>query len=329
MATRRTLLKHAVLGAFMATTHGTQGRATTELGTPDIQTLLQQASAAYHTFTSAANTHAQDLLAAVLRHEPHNIRALILLAASHRQDANGMWSDDAVASELLAYGLARLAVRLARQAPPPQAALPAALEQLGWVLLYREQHAEALQVAREAVAHTETFANGYALWAHVLIYQGQPEAALAKSQEAMDRSMVTPHPFFYDYHRGQAFWVWGALTLAADLETHAAHFACAEAPLRLALEKNPNFRPARSYLAATLYELGRVEEAVDALRVSLDKGEPLAQKVLGGHGARAEAHIRRLTPYAISALRARFQHALLALGDLHGRRGTQTGERQT
>ena len=111
--------------------------------------------------------------------------------------------------------MAQKAVELARRELEPKPSLPFALEQMGWVLLYREKHQEASEAAEEAVRRNPNYADGYALWAHVLIYLGKPEEALDKSQEAINRN--PKYPFFYDYHRGQAYYVWGFLTSAQTL----------------------------------------------------------------------------------------------------------------
>ena len=116
------------------------------------------------------------------------------------------------------------------------------------------------EAAEEAVQRDPNYADGYALWAHVLIYMGKPEEGLHKSQEAIDRN--PKYPFFYDYHRGHAYYVWGFLTAGQDPNASRQHYQEAEKHLREALRKNNNFRPARSYLVAVLCELDRQDEAV-------------------------------------------------------------------
>ncbi len=55
------------------------------------------------------------------------------------------------------------------------------------------------------------------------------------------------------------------------------------------------FRPARSYLVAVLSELGRQDEAVKEMNISLEKGEPLAKNLKSGNQQLAEEQIRTLT----------------------------------
>ena len=222
---------------------------------------------------------------------PDFARAYAILAATHRQDSNGRWSQDPQSSEDLAYRMAQKAVELARKELEPKPSLPYALEQIGWVLLYREKHQEAKQAAEEAVQRNPNYADGYALWAHVLIYSGEPEEALRKSKEAIDRNPI--NPFFYDYHRGQAYYVWGVLTSATDPNASRQRFEEAK-HLRAALTKNDNFRPARSYLVAALSELGRKDEAAKEMNISLEKGEPLVKILKSGDQKLADDHIRTL-----------------------------------
>jgi tetratricopeptide (TPR) repeat protein len=255
----------------------------------------------YRRFTPKDNEHARELIEKAIDLDPEFARAYANLAATHRQDSNGRWSQDPQSSEEMAYRMAQKAVELARRELEPKPSLPYALEQLGWVLLYREKHEEARRAAEEAVQQNHNYADGYALWAHVLIYSGKPEEALRKSQEAIDHN--PKYPFFYDYHRGQAYYVWGVLTSAKDPDASRQRFVEAEKYLREALRKNNNFRPARSYLVAALSELGRQDEAVKEMTISLEKGEPLARNLKSGNRLLVDEHIRTLTPYANQEIR--------------------------
>jgi hypothetical protein len=55
------------------------------------------------------------------------------------------------------------AVSLAR-AEPGTPALPATLEQLGFVRIYQGRHTDAIVAAKEALAHTPTFGNAHSVW---------------------------------------------------------------------------------------------------------------------------------------------------------------------
>jgi TolB-like protein/class 3 adenylate cyclase len=261
----------------------------------------------FRRFTPKDNANARDLFEKAIGLDPKFARAYAILAATHRQDYYGRWTQDPESSEDLAYRMARKAVELARSELDPKPSLPFALEQMGWVLLYRGQHEEARQKAEELVRRNPNYADGYALWAQVLVYSGKPEEALDKSQEAIDHN--PKYPFFYDYHRGQAYYVWGVLTSAQDLEASRQRFVQAETYLREALRKNNNFRPARSYLVAVLSELGEQGEAVKEMNISLEKGEPWVEILKSGDQKLANEQIRTLTPYANPEIRSRLADA--------------------
>jgi hypothetical protein len=103
--------------------------------------------------------------------------------------------------------------------------------------------------------------------------------------------------------------VWGVLTSAQDPNASRQRFEEAETHLREALRKNNNFRPARSYLVAVLSELGRQDEAVKEMNISLEKGEPLAKILKSGNQQLADEHIRTLTPYTNQEIRSRLANA--------------------
>jgi len=258
----------------------------------------------YRRFTSKDNAQAREHLQKATDHDPEFARAHALLAATHRQDFCGRWTEDFKSSGDLAYRTAQKALELARRELEPRPSLPYALEQMGWVLLYQGKHQEAIQAAKEAIECNPNYADGYALWAHVLIYLDRPEEALRKSQEAVARNPI--YPYFYDYHRGHAYYVWGVLT-AAHYPKATLHFEEAEKHLREALRKNDNYRPARSYLVAVLSELGRQDEAVKEMNISLEKGEPLVKNLRSSDPNLAKDHLDALTPYVNLTIRKRLQ----------------------
>ena len=257
----------------------------------------------YRRFTPKDNAHARELFEKAIDLDPKFARAYASLAATHRQDFYGRWTQDPQSSEDLAYRMAHKAVELARSELEPKPSLPYALESMGWSLLYKEKHQEAIKAAQEAIQRNPNYADGYALWALVLIYMGKPEEGLHKSQEAIERNPI--YPVFYDYHRGNAYYTWGVLTSAKDPNASRRRFEEAEKHLRQALKKNNNYRPARSYLVAVLSELGRHDEAVKEMSISLEKGEPLVKNLKSGNVPLADEHIRSLTPYANPEIRER------------------------
>ena len=261
----------------------------------------------FRRFTPKDNAQARDLFEKAIDLDPKFARAYANLAATYLRDSFAGWSQDPQSSGDLAYRMAQKAVELARRELEPKPSLPYALEQMARILVYKEKHEEASQAAEEAVQLNHNYADGYDLWANVLIYLGKPEEALRKSQEAIDRNPI--YPFFYDYHRGQAYYVWGVLTSAQDPNASRQRFEEAETHLREALRKNNNFSPARAYLVAVLSELGRQDQAVKDEVEIWEKGEPWVKMLKGGNPRLAEEHIRRLTPYTNQEIRSRLADA--------------------
>jgi adenylate cyclase len=215
----------------------------------------------YRRFTSTDNAQARALFEKAIALQPDYARAYALLAATHRQDWILGWNQDLRASEQLAYQMAEKAVELANGEPDPKPSLPQALLQRGFVHLYAGKLEMATADAEKAIELSPNYADGYALAAHVLIYRGLPQEALAKMKPTATQD--PNYPYFYDYYRGHAYYVLGFQTPEKDRRTQ--HFQEAEKYLRKALEnrdKGPNFRPANSYLVAVLSELGRQPEAV-------------------------------------------------------------------
>jgi tetratricopeptide (TPR) repeat protein len=162
------------------------------------------------------------------------------------------------------------------------------------VLLYRRQHQDASDAAEEAVQRNPNYADGFALWALVLTYRGEPEEALRKTQEAIQ--LNPNYPFLYDYHRGQAYYVWGFLTAGTDANASRQYYQQAETHLREALSRNKNFRSARTYLVAVLSELGRQDEAMAEMAILRKSGRLQASQGL----EQFKEYIQQTHPYEMA-----------------------------
>jgi adenylate cyclase len=250
--------------------------------------------------TPKDNADARKLFESAIGLDPQFARAYAMLAATHRQDWTLAWTSDRETSEDLGYRFAQKAVELARNEMDPKPSLPFALQQWGFVLLYRGRHQEALDAAREAVRLNPAQPEGHALEGQVLTYRGQPEEGLAKTQQAID--LNPKYPVFYDFHRGQAYYVLGFLTKATDQSAATQYFQQAETHLRKALEKAKGFRSARTYLVAVLGELGQDDEAVKETAILRDMGRPQASLI---GAASFQEYARQTHPFENPAITAR------------------------
>jgi adenylate cyclase len=264
--------------------------------------------ALYRLYKKEANAQARELFEKAINLDPEFARAYAMLAATHRQDGNQEWTQDREISETLAYHLAHYAVELAERELEPKPSLPYALEQWAWVLLYQEHnHAAALAAARKAVQRQPNFANGHALEAHILTYLGDPEASLRKTEEAL---RLDPKAVLHDhYHRGHAYYVWGYLTGERDVEAARPYYEEARKRFREALSRNNNYRPARSFLVAVLWELGRwepgrQEEAKQEMAILRDTGRPQAFQNL----QRFQDYVKRGNPYEDKGITERLMY---------------------
>jgi adenylate cyclase len=254
---------------------------------------FMQGAELYRRFTPVDNAKARAFFQQAIDEDPKFARAYANLAATHRQDYYGRWSPDPESSKNLAYVAVQKGVELAENEPEPKPSLPSVLEQQGWLALYNREYEKAAWAAEEVVRRNHNSADGYILWAQVLVYKGQPQQALEKLEEAIKHN--PKFPYSYDYIRGQAHYVWGV----QDPKGSKEHFEKAEKNFREALRKNDNYRPARSYLVAVLSELNRPDEAKTEMNISLQKGEPLVTLLKNSNQQQlAEKQVRAMTPYA-------------------------------
>jgi adenylate cyclase len=241
---------------------------------------FMQGADLYRRFKKEDNAQARVRFEEAIRLDPEFARAYALLAATHRQDWTLAWTEDRETSNALAYRLAQHAVDLARLEPEPKPSLPYTLLQWAYVLLYNKRHYEASVVAEEAVQRNPNYTDGYAVWAQVLIYRGQPLYAIDRMEIA--KRLDPKYPAYYDYHVGQAYYVEGFLTAETDVNASRQYYQQAETHLREALRKNKYFRPARTYLVAVLWEdLERQEEARAEMTILIQNlGRPRASENL-------------------------------------------------
>jgi adenylate cyclase len=164
--------------------------------------------------------------------------------------------------------------------------------------LFSKRHELALKDAEEVIRRSPNYADGYAFAAHTLCYLMRPIDAINKMNPTVIQDPL--YPYFYDFYRGHAYFVLGWMTPTTD-PRRTAHFREAEKYLRSALspgDKGPLFRPASSYLVATLSELGRQQEAVEQT-LKVRRPEYLRDP------RNLEQYINRVLPYTDQQIRTR------------------------
>jgi len=229
------------------------------------QVCFRDGMAQYRHYTPAANAQAKACFLAAIQADPRYVRAYALLAATERQAWTLGWTADRAAAHARALQYAEQAVALARQEAAPQPSLPGALVQWAFTLSYSQRHEEAAAAAEESVRHRPTYADGWAVWGQVLAYRSQPGAALGKMARAI--ALHVQPPVFYTYHIGLAHYVDGLVRERRQAPDAADAYADAATHLRAACATNPDFRPGRIYLAATLWALGETAEAHQEMEV--------------------------------------------------------------
>ena len=109
-----------------------------------------------------------------------------------------------------------------------------------------KQFDEAIAAAKTSIALYPSYADGYTILAITLNYYGKPDEGLIAIRQAM--KLNPSKPFFYVWTEGQSQYLLGNFEEAARL-------------FELVTISNPEFSLAHKMLAATLVELGRIEDA--------------------------------------------------------------------
>ena len=191
--------------------------------------------------TREANLEAGRLFAKARDLDPGYARAYEGLSWVELQSWQLMWSTDPQSLER--------ARELAERAVALDDTLAGSHHLLGQIYLWKKDHDRAIREAERAVAIAPNDAAGYEALAEVLAWAGQPEDSIKQIRLAM---RLNPHyPFFYLWTLGHAYYVARRNRDAADA-------------FNKALEQNPNFLPARAYLAAALTEMGQAQRAQEA-----------------------------------------------------------------
>ena len=163
--------------------------------------LFMQGTVYYRKYTQQDNATAREFFVRAIQEDPEFVRAIANLSATHRQDWTFVWTSDLNASMEEARRQAELAVSLAQRKKELASSLPYAYQQLAYVHMDSGEIQEA--VARAAAVKLEPqYADGHAALAQMLIYDGQPQAALAEMEEAKKWNPKPPAYYLYTYRPG-------------------------------------------------------------------------------------------------------------------------------
>jgi tetratricopeptide (TPR) repeat protein len=149
------------------------------------------------------------------------------------------WSDDRSASLKTAQQIAQRAIAIDPRVP---------LSYFVTGLVFREQkeYVKALVEAEKAISYEPNYANAHVLLATLLYYAGRPEESVERLRKAM--RLNPHHPFNYTFHLGQAYYT-------------LRRYEVAVATFQKGIASNPESERLHVWLAASLAQAGRLEDA--------------------------------------------------------------------
>ena len=195
-------------------------------------------------FAPEANREASRLLRRAAELDPGFAPAFAFLAATLANDYSNGWSETPAQALEEAEKAARLAVQLDER-------YPYALWSLAMTLSWERRIDEALGAAQQAIAFNPNFTDGHSMVGVLLNFAGRSAEAL----HYFDRAMALD-PYFPSlllYFRAQAAYQLGQYAEAASL-------------LKRRILRNPETDASRALLAASLGQMGLVDEARQAWR---------------------------------------------------------------
>jgi adenylate cyclase len=199
-------------------------------------------------FTPEANREAERLLRRAAALDPGFAPALAFLAAALANAYSNEWSERPAEALAEAEKAARLAVKLDER-------YPYGLWSLAMTLSWERRLEEALAAAEKAVAFNPNFADGHSMVGVLLNFAGRSAEAL----QHLDRAMALD-PYFNSlllYFRAHAAYQLGQYSEAVSL-------------LRRRILRNPETDVSRVLLAASLGQMGLIDEAREAWREAVE-----------------------------------------------------------
>jgi TolB-like protein len=176
-----------------------------------VRTLVLRAMPHFWTHDRQSNAQAIAVLGAALDLDPDHVPALAYKAWALAQKPSYMWSDDPVADRATAHALALRAAERVGDDPPSLVAISAAFS------MALADMGPALAFARRALQIDPNNAWGHLRLGWALVYDDQPEAALAAFDRARRLSPLDPFLFNIDLGSAAALRILGRHHEALDL----------------------------------------------------------------------------------------------------------------
>jgi adenylate cyclase len=195
-------------------------------------------------FAPEANREAERLLRRAAALDPGFAPGFAFLAATLANAYANGWAEAPAEALAEAESAARQAVKLDER-------YPYALWSLAMTLSWRRRNDEALGAAEKAIAFNPSFADGHSMVGVLLHFSGRSAEAVGFFDRAM---ALDPHfNSIFLYFRAQAAYQLGQYDEAVSF-------------LKRRILRNPETDTSRVLLAATLGQMGRIDEAREAWR---------------------------------------------------------------
>jgi TolB-like protein/DNA-binding winged helix-turn-helix (wHTH) protein/tetratricopeptide (TPR) repeat protein len=185
------------------------------------------------------NIKARGLFEEALDHDPDFAMAHAMLAWTHVFDAVNGWTSDRAAA-------LRRAEETAQRAIAEDPDIPLSYFITGLVFRERGEYVKAMVEAEKAIALDPNYANAHVLLATLFYYAGRPAESVERLKQAM--RLNPHHPFNYQFHLGQAYFVLRDYDKAIEA-------------LLSGVESNPASERLHIWLAAAYAQAGRMEDA--------------------------------------------------------------------
>jgi adenylate cyclase len=189
-------------------------------------------------YTEEANDEARNMLQRAIDLDSRFAAAYGHMSLTHWIEWSLGWTQDSQCLER--------ALELAQKAAALDDSLPEAYRVLGILCLWKKQHDQAITLTERAITLSPNYADAIAQLGHVLSFAGKPEESIELAKTAMVLNPVYPVVYLWDL--GHAYMLTGRYEKAIAAFTRVLH-------------RNPNFSPARIYLAISYSELGRSAQA--------------------------------------------------------------------